>query len=91
MKQRAVAPEELEQAIVDCLRDRAATATACPSEIARAVAPEAWRPLMPFVREAAARLAGRGMLLATQGGQPVDAACARGPIRLRLVRVPAPP
>ncbi|WP_299836857.1 DUF3253 domain-containing protein [uncultured Jannaschia sp.] len=55
--------------------------TICPSEVARALRPEgeAWRDLMPEVRRVAAALPG---IVATQGGQPVDAAAARGPIRL---------
>jgi hypothetical protein len=56
--------------------------------VARAIAPSAaWRPLMPAVRAAAAVLAARGRIEVTQRGCPVDAHSARGPIRLRLVRV----
>lgn len=42
-----------------------------------------WRPLMDDIRLAAARLADEGLIQVTQGGQPVDAVAARGPIRLR--------
>ena len=58
--------------------------TVCPSEVARALAPNDWRPLMPRVREAAARLAEDGEIVATQRGVVVNAENAHGPIRLRL-------
>ncbi len=51
----------------------------CPSEAARRLSDD-WRPLMPRIRDIAARLP----LLATQKGAPVDPRTARGPIRLRL-------
>lgn len=59
------------------------TATACPSEIARRVAPDAWRPLMPAVRAVAARLQDAGAVDAYQHGRPIHVRDARGPIRLR--------
>ena len=59
-----------------------APSTVCPSEVARALSPNDWRPLMPRVREAAARLAADGEIVATQRGQVVDAVDAHGPIRL---------
>ena len=42
--------------------------TICPSEVARAVAPEAWRELMPEVREVARTLARVGEVVVTQRG-----------------------
>ncbi|MEM9754712.1 MAG: DUF3253 domain-containing protein [Pseudomonadota bacterium] len=56
---------------------RGADRSFCPSEVARALA-EDWRPLMPRIRQVAARLP----LRATQKGAPVDPRTARGPIRL---------
>jgi hypothetical protein len=76
----------LEGAIEALLADRPAGATICPSEAARAVAPDEWRPLMERTRAAARRLAAAGRLDVTQGGRVVDAAAARGPIRLRRRR-----
>jgi hypothetical protein len=70
-----------EAAILDLLSRRRPGASICPSEAARAVAAD-WRPLMPELRAAAARLAARGVVVVTQRGDPVDAATARGPIRL---------
>ncbi len=61
-------------------------ASFCPSEVARALA-EDWRPLMPEVRAAAARLADEGRIVVTQKGVAVDARTAHGAIRLRGVDV----
>ena len=76
----------LEESIRDLLGRRAAGATICPSEAARAVGgadPDDWRPLMPAARAAAGRLAGAGEVEVTQGGVVVDVATARGPVRVR--------
>ncbi|WP_051515850.1 DUF3253 domain-containing protein [Candidatus Blastococcus massiliensis] len=73
----------LEEAIAGLLDQRKAGATICPSEAARAVDPENWRPLMPAARDAAGRLAAAGMVEVTQGGEVVDVATARGPVRIR--------
>lgn len=80
--------EELEQSILDLLDQRAPGATICPSEAARRAAAASedgtpWRELMDLARAAARRLADEGVIEVTQGGQPVDPAAARGPIRLR--------
>jgi hypothetical protein len=78
--------EVLERTIVELLETRAPGATICPSEAARAVAPETWRELMEAARAAARRLVMRGEVQVLQRGQVVDPDTARGPIRLRLVR-----
>jgi hypothetical protein len=75
--------EALEAAILRLLQARAAGATICPSEAARAVA-EDWRELMEETRKAARRLVARGLLQITQGGRIVDPSTAKGAIRLRL-------
>ncbi len=70
-------------AVVEAIRQRLqarAPGSICPSEVARGLA-EDWRPLMARVREVAA---GMTEVEATRAGEPVDAARARGPIRLRL-------
>ena len=69
-------------AILALLDERAAGATICPSEVARALDSD-WRPLMDEVRAAAAGLVTEGKVEVTQGGAVVDLASARGPIRLR--------
>ena len=48
---------DLERAILELLAQRDAGATICPSEAARAVAPDDWRPLMQPARDAASNLA----------------------------------
>lgn len=73
----------LEQAIGELLDLRRAGTTICPSEAARRIEPESWRELMPAARAAAGRLAAAGQVEVTQGGQVVDVATARGPVRIR--------
>jgi len=77
---------DLEQRILDLLDARAATSSICPSDVARDVAPDDWRPLMQPVRDAAARLVAAGRVEVTQGGEPVDVGTAHGPVRIRLPR-----
>jgi hypothetical protein len=75
----------LERVVLALLEQRAAGATICPSEAARAVGGEDWRPLMEPARRAARRLVERGEVEITQGGNVVDPSTARGPIRVRRV------
>lgn len=75
----------LERDILGMLAQRAASATICPSDVARAAA-EDWRPLMEPVRRAARRLVAAGEVEITQGGKVVDPSTAKGPIRIRRVR-----
>ncbi|WP_311381109.1 DUF3253 domain-containing protein [Arthrobacter sp. ISL-85] len=74
---------QLEAKILELLAARAATSTICPSDAARAVGGDDWRPLMEPAREAARRLVDAGQVHITQGGSVVDPATARGPIRIR--------
>ena len=77
------------QAIEELLAARAADATICPSEAARAVggeADEAWRELMEPARRAARRLVAAGEVEITQGGKVVDPSTAKGAIRIRRAR-----
>ena len=73
----------LEQAILRLLAGASAGATICPSDAARAVEADEWRPLMDASRAAAQRLRMAGLVEVTQGGVVVDPAAARGPIRIR--------
>lgn len=68
------------------LESRSRASTICPSDVARDVAPDDWRPLMEPVREAARRLVDRGEVEITQRGEVIDPTTARGPIRIRLPR-----
>ncbi|MFC7956051.1 DUF3253 domain-containing protein [Rhodococcoides kroppenstedtii] len=81
------APEhDLEGEIGRLLDSRAWDSSICPSDVARAVAPDDWRPLMEPVRRAARRLVARGEVEITQGGSVVDPSTAKGPIRIRRPR-----
>jgi hypothetical protein len=82
-RKREAADDTLERQILALLDGRARGATVCPSEVARAAAPDDWRPLMEPVREAARRLVAKGLLDITQQGRVVDGSTAKGPIRLR--------
>ncbi len=57
----------------------------CPSEVARAMAPEDWRPLMTATRRAALRLHAEGRIAILRKGKPVAAQDVRGVIRLRII------
>ena len=83
-----VTDEQVAQTLIDLLGQRDAAASICPSEVARALAPDdrKWRALMPTVRRVAAALADRGMLRVTRGDVEVDALQPGGPIRLRRPR-----
>lgn len=72
------------ETIFALLGRRAGDATICPSEVARAMHPEAsdWRAAMPKIREVAGVLAARGLLRVTRRGDAVDATSPGGPIRL---------
>ncbi|MCW3039840.1 MAG: hypothetical protein JWM31_1745 [Solirubrobacterales bacterium] len=76
--------------IDELLAARDAGKTICPSEAARALAPDsaddAWRALMDDVRRVAFAAADAGDVEVTQKGEVVDGRTARGPIRLRVVR-----
>lgn len=85
-RRRGVRPldQELETTILSLLSDRPRGATICPSEAARAVGGDDWRPLMERARAAARRLQAEGRAVMTQGGRPADPSTAKGPIRIRL-------
>ena len=54
----------------------------CPSDAARVVGGDGWRDLMATAREVAAGLAGSELVVVTQRGETVDAATARGAVRI---------
>lgn len=70
--------------ILELVRRRGKDKTICPSEVARALDEQDWRPLMKDVRREAAELARKGRIDVLQKGKVVDIARARGAIRLRL-------
>ncbi|MBJ7478871.1 DUF3253 domain-containing protein [Rhodococcus sp. (in: high G+C Gram-positive bacteria)] len=81
-----VAEKDLSAKIRELLSARSPTSSICPSDVARAAAPDNWRPLMEPVREAARRMVADGEVQITQGGEVVDPESARGPIRIRWAR-----
>ena len=81
--QTAGMDDPLERTILDLLASRAPTSSICPSDAAKAAGGDDWRPLMEPARAAAGRLVAAGTVEITQGGQVVDLATAKGPIRIR--------
>lgn len=79
----AVTPKGIERALMKLLEQRHPR-SACPSEVARRIDADAWRALMPAVRDAAGRLAKRGRVDVLQRGKRVELSAAHGPVRLRL-------
>jgi hypothetical protein len=78
---------ELQKYLLDLLHRRGPGKSICPSEVARSVAPEDWRPLMESVRTAARELARAGRIRITQGDAELDPdGDWSGPVRLRLPR-----
>jgi hypothetical protein len=78
-----ITDKQICDAIACLLEHREPPATICPSEAARALAPDEWRPLMPRVRAVAMAMAKDGVLDIRQGGRTVvPGAPLRGPIRL---------
>lgn len=84
-RRRGIRPVDarLSETIIELLGARAAGATICPSEAARAVGGEEWRDLMEPARRAARRLVADGEVEITQRGAVVDPSTAKGPIRIR--------
>ena len=81
-----VEEKELAAKIRELLNARSAESSICPSDVARAAAPDNWRPLMEPVREAARHMVAHGAVQITQGGEVVDPESVRGPIRIRWTR-----
>lgn len=77
----------LRDQILVLVEERGLGKTICPSEVARAVRPDDWRPLMKKTRQAAIRLADDGQILIYRKGKPIPTDQVRGVIRLGL---PAP-
>lgn len=69
-------------ATLRALTRKRAESSICPSDVARTVGGDTWRPLMPEVRRVAAELADRDEIVVTQKGEPVSIREARGPVRI---------
>ena len=75
--------QAIEATLLRLVTARGADKSICPSEAARALAPE-WQSLMGPVRRVAVRLAMAGRIDILRKGKPVAPASVRGVIRLRL-------
>lgn len=86
------ADDRIAETMLALLRARAVHATLCPSEVARAVEPGHWRPLMAQVRDVARTLAAAGEVELRQRGSVIAPFSEiRGPLRIALApRVGAP-
>lgn len=83
MTSMPVTDQQIRDAVTELLKNRQPPATICPSEAARALAPDEWRSLMPQVRAVAITMANSGVLDIRQRGKTVKPdEPIRGPIRL---------
>ncbi|WP_347569048.1 DUF3253 domain-containing protein [Qipengyuania flavescens] len=71
---------DLEATILEMLGQRAEGATICPSEVARRLAPDAWRAEMSAVHCATDTLVIRGEVLLSWQGKPMPR--RKGPYRI---------
>lgn len=71
--------------ILSVATSRGTGKSTCPSEVARMLFPDDWRKHMKSVVDVAVHLQGRGKVVITQKGQPIDVDHIKGPIRIRIV------
>lgn len=83
-----LSPAAIEAAILDLAEARGPAKSICPSDVARALAPE-WRPLLSAVRRAALRMATDDRIDILRKGERVPPEAARGVIRLRAKARPS--
>lgn len=74
----------IEAAVRALLHSRRPGATICPSEPARIVDGQSWRPLLPTVRATAAAMAARGEVVVLRGGRRLVRDLTTGVLRYRL-------
>lgn len=76
---------EIADCILSLATSRGVGKTICPSEVARKLAPQNWRPLMPEIRIIVAQLLETGRVRVTQFGKNVDPLNPKGHIRIGIV------
>ena len=81
---RTPSPEILQRAIEASLANHPKGKSRAPAEIARELAPENWRQLLPYLKRAGADLARQNRLVILRKGRPVEPDEARGVVRWRL-------
>ncbi len=74
--------DRVEATIRALLRHRDPDRTICPSDAARVVGGERWRPWVAVARDVAAQLHAAGQVEVRQKGRRVDPDEARGPVRI---------
>lgn len=79
----ALTPEAIRAEILRQTAERGPEKSICPSEVARALAPEEWRRHMTAVRGVAAVLSAEGAVDILRKGKPVPPEAMHGVIRLR--------
>ena len=79
--------QEIRECILRFAHKRGPDKSLCPSEVARDLRPEDWRPLMPDVRQSTATLVKEGLVTVTQFGNPVDPLDAKGHIRISIAQI----
>lgn len=75
--------EAITDAMLRIAAERGLEKSLCPTDVARAVSAENWRPLLGAVRKVAADLARQGKIEILRKGKPINPDDLRGVIRLR--------
>jgi hypothetical protein len=75
--------EAITDAMLRIAAERGPEKSLCPTDVARAVSTENWRPLLGAVRKVAADLARQGKIEILRKGKPINPDEMRGVIRLR--------
>lgn len=75
--------EAITAAMLQIATKRGPEKSLCPTDVARAVSAENWRPLLGAVRKVAADLARQGKIEILRKGKPINPDEMRGVIRLR--------
>lgn len=78
----------IEAAVRALLRSRAPGRSVCPSDVARVVGADAWRTLLPVVRDRAVAMSAQGELEILRRGEVVREKPTAGVLRYRLVPGP---
>ena len=75
--------EAITTVMLQIAAERGPEKSLCPTDVARAVSAEDWRPLLGAVRKVAADLARQGKIEILRKGKPINPDEIRGVIRLR--------
>lgn len=80
----AVSPEAIEAEILRLTAECSPGKSISPSDVAQALAPEKWQPLLGSIRKVAAKLATAGRIDILRKGKPIAPDAIHGVIRLRM-------